>query len=1268
MNDNLLEDLFKQDQETAFIDGDTFVNTETGTSVRLDGVDTDETPHVTEEGYKPGQVGGALQAYEISRLADKNNFSEVSLTGEQDIYGRYIGDKVNPVTGERLTTKLLQTGLADVTTFSSPEQITASLLGRLDQVNREVTGTENEWDKARKALQDYRNQSFQTVAKPVALNELQKSMAPEIYSTGSVQIGNVDRNLDNTAKSSLKTAWALGKSNLVEGLWGAWDLIGDEFGFDDSGKPNVERLQREVARMPVLENQMPFDEEGNWQLDSATKVLDSIITNAAMSAPYMITSILSVALAPATFGVSLTIPSTIYAGQVYNAQEEKDASAAIISGIAQGVLERLGLKGITKSGSNFINNAVDRNKIVKELADVKYKGNIQFAEKALAKELMTELVRVSSTAKNILATQFANKYLGFAKDTGKAFLKGGAAEALTETGQELFASLGEKSTLDITELDTNELTNRLMNAAVAGGTLGGIMSFSSQVKSNMNYLGALSANKAADPTKASMDMKDKQMFKEENSGKEMSVDDIIERINDNEDSLKELIELEYANGERPDTIAQGLKDLDKKSFSNTWRGLSRDLYIKYGNKSKSLKKLFALIGGTFWANGAADVDFQNRVENGLNEIIGPAETALAKFGVKSQKELTDIFSDRDIINLFNELKNKINYNPDAYYDFKSAFNSDEDFSFPDKYKDKQDLLFDYFQKINNYNNKISSITGEDFNLLQRKTFNKVKITNDMAGFVEALEESGMSAKDAEAIAYDILDIEALQETHNLFDGNLFNSPLKAKDVDINRLRGNPKLDPYLNDDLFYNMSAINGTTAAILTNSKYYGTNGKNLAYFIKEAYINDEITADEAAYLAAELKDYLDIRKGEYKKIENPTLKAFQSNVLFVSILNQLPLATLSSIVELALVPMGVPKEIIFGKGKNTITGFAKMAAAEFYDLFNEGAYKASRGLIKRSDTITDSVRENLWKQGWLQSKQSVAQKNDVNAGINKQRAIDSFFRLIGLQSLTNLTRNMRLSLATDAIHGYLYDVQNEGDVLTKQSLSSREELMLLGVDIDFMLSVLNQDGPLTREQQAKYDDTMSLAMFRFVNQAVAFPTKSNRPKFYQNPRTAIFFQFQGFIATFTSTILPRIYKSLFNGNTPLDQRMGMINTIATLLFLGFFTQYLRDLLKYGEETPYLDNFEQFRRGVNASGLLGTGERVINTVFPLYDSQSDNWVEFALDEISGQAPVLGYAGKLGDAAVSIFDEQDKAPGKILKAAPLVGPFNQLGWALNDIF
>jgi len=1263
MNDDLLGGLFDNPESNRYIDGDTVKDLDTGESLRIQGVNTPEVSKVTEEGFTPGQVGGRLTGNLVSGLAEKQGFTQPVIPDPTNkTYGRYVGDMINPATGERLSTKLLESGLSDITLFSDQGQVQSALFGRLEQAQRKLEGTEDDWDLAADLVRTERNNLTNLTAKPIALDEAQYAAAPDVYTPGVVQIRSpLDRTIDNKATNSLKTAFALGVSNLKEGAWGAWDMIGDVFETDNSGKANVDRIQRSIQGMPQLENQVAFDEDGNWTLDSASKVFDFVVTNAAMSAPYMVSSIMSVALAPVTYGASLAIPSLIYTGQTYNEQEEKDPTSAIVSGTAQGVLERLGLKGITSAGGNFLKDTTVRSKVVQELAKAKFKGNVKLAEKALANETIKELTRISKTAKDALALEFRGKYLNLPRGAGKAALKGSASEAFTETGQELLAALGAKN-FKVEDLDTDELTNRLINAAVAGGTLGGTLAATGQMKSNLTSLEALSAQSQADLSKATDDFKYRNdLINEGATEEQLSIDYVA--ANTNEDTTLESIAEPELKRRKEGNFLQSITDFSKGGIGQLWRGFSNNLNVKYGAKSDSLRRLFAMVNGNNIFYGGGIEDYQHLTQSSLNNIVGSEQEALGAFKARSLSEITDIFSDNRIVDLFNNLSKE--YKKGNSISFAQVFES-KGFDLPSEYKNNKDAILEYAQRFYDYNNKIEQITGESKNILEQKSFNKVQIAKNMGDFVEALQDSGMSAKDAESLAFDILDIENIQEPTDLFDTDIFNNSIDKSQVDINKLRKNPKLKPFLNDDIFYNLASINGSTAARLANAKFLGKDGNKLAYYIKQALDAGEIDQQEAAYIAAEMKDYIDIRKGEYKRIESPAWRAFQQNALFLTTLNQLPLATVSSIVELSLVSNGLNKKVIFDKG--FIKDAAKDAAREFYDLYNEGAYRASRGRIKRADLIsTDPRRNDLYQAGFMQESQSVAQKNDVNAGVNKQQAINSFFKLIGLQSLTNYTRNLRLALAGDAILGWVYDVATEGNTVTKQSLEARENLISLGIDVKFMVDYHNTSEKSV-EQQSKYDEQMRLASFRFVNQAVAHPTKSNRPKFYQNPRTALFFQFQGFISTFTSTILPKIYRTLFNSNTPLDTRISTIGTLATLLAMGFFSQYLRDLLKYGEETPYLDDFEKFQRAVGASGILGSGERVINTMFPLYDTRSDGWLDFALDEISGQAPVLGYGGKLGTAVDSIFSGADNAPSRIQKAAPMVGPINQFGWKLDEIF
>jgi hypothetical protein len=79
-------------------------------------------------------------------------------------------------------------------------------------------------------------------------------------------------------------------------------------------------------------------------------------------------------------------------------------------------------------------------------------------------------------------------------------------------------------------------------------------------------------------------------------------------------------------------------------------------------------------------------------------------------------------------------------------------------------------------------------------------------------------------------------------------------------------------------------------------------------------------------------------------------------------------------------------------------------------------------------------------------------------------------------------------------------------------------------------------------------------------------------------------------------------------------------------MLMLGYASQYLKDLIKYGEGSPYLSDQEKYLRALYSTGLLGTTERIWsnNYILPLYKDRSRNATEAIWNFASGEAPVTG--------------------------------------------
>ena len=85
----------------------------------------------------------------------------------------------------------------------------------------------------------------------------------------------------------------------------------------------------------------------------------------------------------------------------------------------------------------------------------------------------------------------------------------------------------------------------------------------------------------------------------------------------------------------------------------------------------------------------------------------------------------------------------------------------------------------------------------------------------------------------------------------------------------------------------------------------------------------------------------------------------------------------------------------------------------------------------------------------------------------------------------------------------------------------------------------------------------------------------------------------------------------------------------------------------------------EYLQRGLLSTGLLGTGERVVSTLFPIYEQRHDGLTDWAFNSIVGESPALGWTervagatGALAGGDVGQFAEQAG------KAAPIFGPFS----------
>jgi len=288
----------------------------------------------------------------------------------------------------------------------------------------------------------------------------------------------------------------------------------------------------------------------------------------------------------------------------------------------------------------------------------------------------------------------------------------------------------------------------------------------------------------------------------------------------------------------------------------------------------------------------------------------------------------------------------------------------------------------------------------------------------------------------------------------------------------------------------------------------------------------------------------------------------------------------------------------------------------------------------------------------------------------------MDVFFEANALKDYTDYTRAVRISLAGDFFFDHLLTVmENDGKPKTREVLEAEQQLRNVGLENKkwkeiYQMLQDHRAGTLSPEGILKLKEELRGATTAFVNDGILLPQAYNRPLLYQDPRFALFTQFQGFIATFTAQILPKMWGEYVKKGSPA-MKYSTFATMATMVLLGFVSQDLKDQLKYQEKSPYLDDAEYVRRGVFASGLFGTYERGVNTLFPQFEDRSDNSFDWAIGEIIDQSPALGWMANVGTAGKNLLEgELGKATRGALGATPIIAPFTSIrqaaGKAVDD--
>jgi hypothetical protein len=1002
--------------------------------------------------------------------------------------------------------------------------------------------------------------------------------------------------------------------------------------------------------------------------------LNTFGTNAAVSIPYMANTVGATLLAGPTFGLSMLSPSAVYTGQTWNEMEgdNKNAAIAIASGVTQAILDKIGLQGLV--GGSILKSST-RNAIIDKIMKTGVSKSV--AQQTLSKMTRLEVANFIGSAAKTAAAQLTSRNVLKALLAQSA--KGFVSEATTEAAQELTGYMAAVAGSDKV-FDAVQLESRIMNAFIAGGTMGSTFAIPGVAYDAGAWADVAVRQAPAEAKRLSFAGK----WAADEKKRTGSVNSVQQNNSDAKADINKRVMPTASFSEKAEAGTAAKKgrsvfDKVKDAWESTpvlWRGSTRMIFTeKLQNASRAMRKLADGFGANLQRIYSGS-NFENRKKHILtqyrNSVSTPAEYA-KKAGFKSLNQ--------------GELSNII-YTFGRWAGSKKLTLKDWN-KLPADLQPHRAWLADYYQETSQLSDKLytdqiaagaTNLNRLENYLLRYKSFNKGAIEKDKNGFIAALEKDyNFSNLDATELTNNILNQELLiGETDAFTVGKGKFIPASHKKRTLN-LAENKNFNAYMETDAFTNISNASKSASRYITYQEFLGNNNEVINELLNQA-MEEGVPAAEVNRVAAELQDYLDAESGNYKRLDNETIAKVQKHLGLWTTIAGLPLATVSSFVELAITMQALtPKQI-----STTIMKASKEMAEAMWSTIKNPTLSSTEKQLEK-----EQRQSNIKRLGFFDWDVGAAQTTGATENTHASRhLLDKYFKIIGLQQWTDYTRSIRASIADDFIMSKVNAISNQRQMnkqvgpftsatasqidneglYTNAIQEAEEQLRNLGINVDRIIEMNDQVAPWSATQQAEFDAMMLEAEFNFVNQAIALPGTANRPLYYQNQHLALFTQFQGFIATFTANQIPRMWGEYVSRGTPA-MKYNAFAVMSTMIMLGFVSQYLKDLIKYGKPSPYLDDVEKFQRAMGSSGLMGTGERVVNLVFPIYESSSDNAAEWFFKTASGEAAALSNVSRAAGGIGKIVEgKTDKGIYDLLKTAPFIGPFNQFNRSIAELF
>ena len=1306
--------------EGAYIDADTIKDISTGQGYRLDTFDAPEVWSMSNGVLVPGEVGASELTAQTAILANHYGFNKLITNGES--YDRKVAD-LQDEGGRSWSEFVVEERLAGANQYTSKSTIDNRMLNSfVDSLNIIDQGTDPA-ARARLAVANaikdvegyapvfgkeagneaefaqgqnmYSRESTNKIGELLATEtdpeELQKLREAYFYSKWgknpftSVGSRRNDRTIDNQAYFQTSTSLTLGLENAVQAFYGVGELTGESAGWDwlkDKSSAGIARSETAVGEEAnVLSSYNDIEGVGDafsWITNNVTMslpLMGAVVAGGLIAAPLGLTGV-------AGMMVAATPSAVLSTGSIWNSMPdgEKSAGLAVLGGYAVGLLDRLGFAGgLGGLIGNSAKSAVERGALKEVLRDI---NNKLFQELVTPTTMVNGVLRTALTpaqAAARLTSASKAQLVQMADNFGQAasknlrdlkLVKGSINQIVTSMGREaatetVQTAIEEVSSVYGTSAELNPAAFReaLITSAVVGGVFGAGFDMPSIAKQHIDRKDLL--HKVANSTTTLSDIEEFSRSDQEEALRNGKTD------RTNEDNLGEFGENKHraapghfkeeaakgkANAKAESTVgrmARTLKNTPGAPFVAHLLNMVDKIGLrnKDGTRNRGVTMLASVLGGVNINSGYHHQEYIHKLRGTLVSKLPSADSVAEKLG-------TNVRTANKMMR--NAVDNYVAKGKE--YDGPKATEINE---LLDLYRLGQSEITKILSD-EGLDLRANGLTDGGLDILTVRPLDQKAIRDDREGFREILLDlDGGYGKMTESTADRYID-------------EILSSDGQAAAMDLNATypASSGVLSPYMSKDLLTAYRSELEGAAKLAGNNKYLGKDFAILDSAL--ATIKAEGATDaQVAELAADIQDYLEIANGDYGAWSSPWVKNVQDNLILVTFLRGMGFSAIASFPEGPLTMLGVPEHIAF----NHIKEHAKSSARSILDYMNFLASAIPGSPIPRKVGNKVSMAQ-LDSLGYQSGHSSAVKQMGVEISGWKQKLAEMYAKAVGLNNITDVTRGMRGSMAADVMRHYADILAVDPESKSNMAREAYKELRGLGVDVNFLVGLHkefmdNPDVNITMEDNVKLQQQVEIASMRFIDQGMVNPLPGQVPKGYKHQKLALLNQFQGFIANFTSKILPRIMSNIKNGSPGVTA--GAVSVSLSMIAAAFLGTMLRDMMKYGEPTPYLDDYDKFRRVLFSSGLLGTGERIWSAIDPLYgagifqpgkDATLFGTMGHTFEGVVGEAAAWGVVEDIASVGYnSILGEGEDAAKSALKLTPMVGTVNQLrDGIINSIF